>query len=176
MKRALLGEIEFSVVENENPSDSAEITDKPVEKGQDVADHVKIKPTIFNISGVVVGDDAYQKLQKLTNYHITGQILTYVGRNVYGNIVIEQFDRTHDSNVANGFTFNMKLKQVKIATAKEIIIANPKVRTQTKAVSSKGIQQAIQKQAENIQNERYEKKLARIYEIDSNNRGASGTF
>lgn len=128
-------EVEFSVVESENPSDSAEITEKPVEKGQDVADHVKIKPFSMSIAGIVVGDDAFQRLQKLISYYKIGQLLTYVGRNAYGNILIEQFDRVHDSTIGNGFAFTMKLKQVRIATAQEVVIKNHKIKTQMKTTS-----------------------------------------
>lgn len=135
MNRALLGEVEFSVVESENPSNTAEITEKPVEKGQDIVDHVKIKPFSMSITGVAVGEDAAQKLQKLLEYFNKGQLLTYVGRNVVTNILIEQFDRVHDNSVSNGFAFSMKLKQVRIATAKEIAIKNPVVKTQMKTAT-----------------------------------------
>lgn len=159
LNRALLGEVEFSVVESESPSDTAEVTEKPVEKGADVADHVKIKPFTLPIAGVVVGDDAAQKLQRLLEYYRSGQLLTYVGRNVAANMIIEQFDRAHDSKVSNGFAFSMNLKQVKIATAKEIIIANPKVGTQTKPATNKGRQQPKEKSVDDQKRELVNKKL-----------------
>jgi len=130
MKRAILGEVEFSAVEKEDPVNSVEVTEKPVERGQDVADHVRPKPVSVSISGVVVGPDAAQKLEKLKQYQRTGQLLTYIGRNLYTNMVIEHFDTSHGKNVANGFSFSMVLKHIRIATAREVAIKNVPVKTQ----------------------------------------------
>ena len=58
MQGALLGDIELSVVTSDDPTSDVEVTEKPVERGQDVSDHVKKKPETLAISGVVVGDDA----------------------------------------------------------------------------------------------------------------------
>jgi hypothetical protein len=174
VNRALLGEVEFSVVESENPSDTAEITENPVEKGQDIADHVKIKPFSMPISGVVVGEDAAQKLQKLLGYFRTGQLLTYVGRNVVASLIIEQFDRAHDSTVANGFAFSMKLKQVKIATAKEVIIADPAVNTQAKPSTNKGVQQPKQKSIDDQKRLLVNKKLEAYDALIASGGGGGG--
>lgn len=62
LNRALLGDIELTVVISDEPTSEVEVTEKPVERGQDVADHVKKKPDTLSISGVVVGDDAASKL------------------------------------------------------------------------------------------------------------------
>lgn len=143
MNKALLGDVEFSAVENESPSNTAEVTENPVEKGEDIADHVKLKPYTMAMSGIVVGDDATQKLQKLSEYFRKGQVLTYVGRNVVNNVVIEQFDRVHDSSISNGFAFSFKLKQIRIVAVQEITIKNPAVKTQMKKTSAAGLKQTV---------------------------------
>ena len=146
MRRVRLGDVEFDVVEDENPKDSATVTDKPVESGQDVSDHAKLNPSIINIRGQMT-EDAAEKLQVLKKYLRERALLKYVGRNAYDNVVIEDLDRVHGVKNRQGFQFNIKLKQVRIATAKEveINIASPKDATKVKPVTNKGKQQPKQK-------------------------------
>lgn len=146
MRRVKLGDIEFDVIESENPKDSVTVTDKPVESGQDVSDHVKQNPSIINLRGQMT-EDAADKLQVLKKYQKEGTLLKYVGRNVYPNMVIEEIDREHGTRNRLGFQFNIKLKQVRIATAKEVEInmASPKDATKVKPVTNKGKQQPKQK-------------------------------
>ena len=146
MRRVKLGDIEFDVIESENPKDSVIVTDKPVESGQDVSDHIKQNPSIINIRGQMT-EDAVDKLQVLKKYQKEGTLLKYVGRNVYSNMVIEEIDREHGTRNRLGFQFNIKLKQVRIATAKEVEInmASPKDATKVKPVTNKGKQQPKQK-------------------------------
>lgn len=154
MRRVKLGDVEFTVVEVENAKDSATITDNPVESGQDVSDHVKQNPSYINIRGQMIGEDAYPNLQKLIKYKEDGELLTYTGRNVYRNMAIEDIDRIHGVKNKTGYSFDMKLKQVRIATAKEveIKIANPvtkkadkKTSTKAKEPTNNGKQQPQQK-------------------------------
>ncbi len=146
MRRVKLGDIEFDVIESENPKDSVTVTDKSVESGQDVSDHVKQNPSIINLRGQMT-EDAVDKLQVLKKYQKEGTLLKYVGRNVYPNMVIEEIDREHGTRNRLGFQFNIKLKQVRIATAKEVEInmASPKDATKVKPIANKGKQQPKQK-------------------------------
>lgn len=146
MRRVKLGDVEFDVIESENPKDSVTVTDKPVESGQDVSDHIKQNPSIINLRGQMT-EDAANKLQVLKKYQKEGTLLKYVGRNVYPNMVIEEIDREHGTRNRQGFQFNIKLKQVRIATAKEVEInmASPKDATKVKPVANKGKQQPKQK-------------------------------
>ncbi|WP_132995840.1 phage baseplate protein [Sporanaerobacter acetigenes] len=169
MRRVKLGDVEFDVIESENSKDSVTVTDKPVESGQDVSDHVKQNPSIISIRGQMTGYDAADKLQKLKQYQKDGDLLKYVGRNAYSNMIIEEIDREH--GVANrfGYQFDIKLKQVRIATAKEVQIkvTNPKTKksdkkisTKVKKTSNKGKQQPKSKKVPN------ENALAK-YNLDS---------
>lgn len=168
MKRVKLGDVEFDVIESENPKDSATVTDNPVESGQDVSDHVKQNPSIINIKGQMT-EDAANKLQTLKHYKKEGALLKYVGRNVYSNMVIEEIDREH--GVANrfGYQFSIKLKQVRIATAKEaqIKVANPSTKrqdkrtaTKVKKTTNKGKQQP---KAKKVSNKVYKTNLVKGY-------------
>lgn len=154
MRRVKLGDVEFTVVEIENVIDSATITDNPVESGQDVSDHVKQNPSYINIRGQMIGEDAYPNLQKLIKYKEDGELLTYTGRNVYRNMAIEDIDRIHGVKNKTGYSFDIKLKQVRIVTVKEVLIkvANPvtkkadkKTSTKVKETTNNGKQQPQQK-------------------------------
>jgi len=149
MQGALLGDIELTAVTSDDPTSDVEVTEKPVERGQDVSDHVKKKPETLAISGVVVGDDASNKLNKLKEYQQTGKLLTYIHRVWYINVVIESLSTRHGGNVANGFEFDMTLKLVRIAIPKEIAITNlpPAVATKTKPVTTAGRKQPAKQQS-----------------------------
>lgn len=148
MKLALLGDIELSVVHSDDPTCDAEVTDKPVERGQDISDHVKKKPETLAISGVIVGDDASSKLSKLKEYQRTGKLLTYIHRVWWENVVIESLNTRHGAHVANGFEFDMVLKLVRIAVPKEVAITNlsPPAETKIKPVTNAGRKQPQKKQ------------------------------
>lgn len=138
-RRVKLGDIEFTVVESEKPSDVVTITDNSVETGQDVSDHVKRESSIIEIQGQMMGNDAAEKLNKLQVYQREGKLLTYIGRNIYTNMAIQTFDRDHGVGNRYGFSFNITLKQVRIATAKEVEIkvANPVTKKPSKKTKAK---------------------------------------
>lgn len=127
MKRAMLGDVEFSVVESENPEYSNEVTSNPVELGTDIVDHVRQKPISHSIKGIVTGEKAAESIAKLRRYLNDGIILRYVGRNVIDNLVIESLSTTHDKSIRNGFSFQITLKHVRIAKSQmmEIQLPNP---------------------------------------------------
>ena len=140
MKRiAKLGDIEFTVIETEEPVDSVTITDNSVEKGQDVSDHVKQEASIINLSGAMTGSDASSKLNKLRRYQREGKLLKYIGRNIYDNMAIQTMNRSHGKKVKNGFEFSITLKQVRIATAKKVEInaGDPITKEKSKELDTK---------------------------------------
>lgn len=153
-KRAKLGDVEITVVESEKLRDSVSVTDNSVEKGQDVSDHVKQESTIMDLIGVFTGDDAAAKIQQLRKYQKEGQLLSYIGRNMYDNMVLQTFERDHNKSIANGFYYNITLKQIRLATATEVEIkvvnpvtkqASPKTATKVKKKTNNGKQQPKQK-------------------------------
>ena len=122
-KRVRLGSVEFSVVQKETIVDSAIVTDNQVESGQDVSDHMKKESSVIEISGIIVGDDAEGRLRQLQQYQKGAELLTYIGIEVYGNVVLQTIERSRESQVSNGFVYNITLKQIRIATAKEVEIS-----------------------------------------------------
>lgn len=114
-RRAMLGDVEFNVLNDEQVSRSSEITEHAVERGVNTADHIRRKSDSFSIRGVVVGDDASARLNRLILYHEKGELLTYVGRNLRRNLVIESFNTSHSIEVRDGFVFDLTLREVRIA-------------------------------------------------------------
>lgn len=146
--RAVLGNISigfvyFSVIESDDISISADVTDNPVESGQDVSDHVEPKPDKISIKGVIVGEDAPRKWTMLKNFNKNGTLLKYINRVIYDNVVIQDFNPVHSGDIRNGYKFSMSLKNVRIATPREVAIMNVPPSAQTKA---KGVQNAGKKQ------------------------------
>lgn len=156
-----LGGVEFDVVSNENPVDSATVTDNPVESGQDVSDHIKDNPSTIDITGVFVKEDAPQKLQALKQLMADKEPVLYQGRNAYNNMVITSISRNHNASNILGFAFDISLKQVRIANLKtvDIKVVSPntkkpskKTNTKVKKTSNKGKQQTKSKTTPPVKN------------------------
>lgn len=122
---ARLGDVEFSVITEESPRRETAITDKPVERGGNVADHAQPQPWRLNIVGRVTGPGAGDRFALLQQYWRESRLLTYRGRNHAWNMVIESFPSEHDARVANGFRFSMSLKQIRITQAETVEIVAP---------------------------------------------------
>jgi len=151
---AQLGDITITV-QSENPTYSNRVTEKSIENGSDIADHVKSNPTGFAISGVVVGEDAGEKYQRLVQYRDNAELLTYVGRNLIENLVIENLSTTHDNGVGNGFTFNITLKQVKVVTAEIIEVNIPQTTAPKSQINKTGNKGKQQQQSTNIDDDTF---------------------
>lgn len=141
-------DVELSVVQSEEPQHSNEITDNPVETGADVSDHVRSKPSVYDIAGKVVGDNASQTLSFLRSMKNSGARLIYIGRNYLADVVMQQLATTHDVETRNGFAFEMTLKQVRIAVKTAAVYVGPDpvqpskpTLPQAKPVQNKGKQQ-----------------------------------
>lgn len=109
------GDAVFSVNEGETYSKTNAITDRPVETGVNIVDNVNVQPDIISFSGIVVGTDAFPKLQLLRKYMNEAILVRYIGRNDVTNAVIQNMDTTHDNKVRNGFVFSMTIKVIRIA-------------------------------------------------------------
>ena len=138
------GTVEFDAVISEEVEMSNRITFFAVEDGQDVADHVSQEPDSLQISGVVAGEDAFQRLTILRNFRNNKEILTFVGRNVFAEVVIETLTTRHNARTRDGFEFDMTLRRVRISRIREVQITA--VQTQTRQAQNKGTQQPKQKE------------------------------
>src|SRR5690606_5958171 len=89
------GTVEFDAVTSESVEMSSRVTFFAVEDGQDVADHISLEPETIPISGVISGEDAFQKLTILRRFRNNRELLRFVGRNVINNLVIESMTTRH---------------------------------------------------------------------------------
>lgn len=160
-KKAKIGDVIVDVVSSEDLSHDADVTTNSVEKGQDIADHVKAKAPSISISGLITGSDAPSKLQKLKKMQKDGELIKYVGRTMYNNMVIEKLHTSHAVGVHGGYTFSINLVNVRIAESQLVEVkvtpapqpvkssgsggsnsAGMKTSSQVKAMTSKGNQQS----------------------------------
>ena len=83
-------------------------------------------------------------------------MLTYIGRNLFENMVIESLDTTHTGDNSGGFGVSITLKQVRIVTPQtaEYVAVDPAIpavaedkatAAQAKPVENKGTQQPVVK-------------------------------
>lgn len=108
----------YVFVEDEQVEREVEVTSHPVEKGIDITDNVKSKPTTLSLKGKLVdhGDvKSYEVLGKLRQLQQLGSLIDYSGRNIFDNMQIVTFNSTHPNNNWGGLDFDMTLKQVRIA-------------------------------------------------------------
>ena len=181
MSYSKIGEVEFSATTEEDVTYESEVTDHPVEDLGYISDHVKPRPIKFNISGVVVGQDAFPKLKLLREYCKGKKVYKYYGRNIFSNVVIESFSSSHSGNVRNGFYFKITCKIIKQAKSKKITnqAADPtkkkkdgakKTATQTKKTKNKGKQTKTKKKVDHQKKVAAAKEYKKILSKNPNSR------
>ena len=136
--RIKLGDVIMDAVISESVEITADVTNKPVEKGEDIADHMKTKPFITKLSGSMV-EDAAAKLKLLKQYQKNAELLTYVGRNALKDVVITSLNTKHPVENAEGFDYDITLTHVKIAKPEtfKVTVKNPETNKQDKKTASK---------------------------------------
>lgn len=144
MRRVMLGDVIFDVVETENAQDQAEITTYAVEDGSTFSDHHAVLPSVINITGIFGNKGSDKKLATLQRYLRESTLLTYTGRNLYQNMVIVNIDRNHTGENKYGFEYDIELQHVPIQSSKRVNVqvANPTTKKKdnkvTQKVSAKG--------------------------------------
>lgn len=119
MAHILLGDVEFDVIEEEAVEFINQPTEKPVEDGADIVDHVHKRPISLSIPGII-GDDnpllARGKYETLKSYRNNRDLLIYVSEyEVLNNMVIERFMPRRNIGTGRGFAFNLTIKQIRVA-------------------------------------------------------------
>src|SRR5690606_41352369 len=88
----MLGDILIDAAREERVSYRNTVTEHAVEDGQEIADHIRHQPRTLNLSCTIAGADwetRYERLKELAN---SAQLATWVGAEVWENMVIEGFD------------------------------------------------------------------------------------
>lgn len=111
-----LGDVFLTVVEEEEYNYSNDVTERAMEDGSKITDHAKSNLITIKISGIITGTGAYpqEQLTKLRLYCLNRNVLKYVGIQSFSSVIIESFNNNHNKNIANGITFDMNLKEIRI--------------------------------------------------------------
>ena len=156
MSRAKLtssqGTVEFGVVSEERPDYVADITEYPIEGGNQISDHAALRPVTLAIDGVVAGPSAAGVLATVRSWQENRLLVTYSGRGTYRDFVIKEFRPTEDVEVGDGFRFAMALHEVRIVSPATIlrvkrdpalpeIVADQQTAAQVQPVAAKGREQ-----------------------------------
>lgn len=166
MSGSYIGEVEFSAVTNEDVKYENEVTDRPVENLDYIADHVKNKPIKFSIVGVIAGDNAGTSLQLLKEYRVGKEVLKYAGRTLFEDVVIENFSISYHKNIENGFEFSLECKIIKRADSQVMLMTTPKVVTQARGSKNRGKVTTRTKEVAKEKYEYYKAKEKQLLEED----------
>lgn len=119
----------FSAVLEEEDTRANEITDKSVEDGSTVSDHIHNKPLTLRIEGTVAGrpysEKAYSQLNKFWKEK---KLLKYYGRVEVSNVQIQLLTTSRDKNIADGFNFVMILQTIPIVKKTTVKINTKKLK------------------------------------------------
>lgn len=114
---ALINDI-YIFVESEEVSYGVEATSHPVEEGIDITDNIKKKARTISLSGTIVekvNDDEKPKKSRLLDLHQSGALVSYVGRTVLNNCIIEDISLTNTYDVWGASKCSITLKEIRTA-------------------------------------------------------------
>lgn len=112
----------YVLVTSESIDHSAEIPSHPTESGLTFSDFVHKQPINLSISGQIVRvpngkvKNAADIISKLETYQKKGNLITYVGKcGKIPQLLIESFNVEHNNKISGGASFDMTLKQIRVA-------------------------------------------------------------
>jgi LysM repeat protein len=136
---AKLGNYNLFVI-SESPDFGVQTTSYPVEKGIAFTDHVKPEPESLQIEVFLSGSNYQKTFDQLKNSMYRGDIMTYSGRFIMRNVIIEKISPKADKSAKNGVPVTITLKQIRVATT-PYVKPNP----QTKKTTNSGKKQPTPK-------------------------------
>lgn len=133
-----LGDVKLDALVRESTDFDAEVTSKQVEKGADISDHMKAKPSTASLSGVMV-EDANAKLEALKKYQKEGELLTYIGKTTLKSVVITSLQIENTAKNSTGYDFDIRIQEVRIASPEtfKVSVKNPKSGKQDSKTASR---------------------------------------
>lgn len=134
-------------VVSESIKGDVNVIEQPAEEGLPLTDHVEKKPFILSIEGTLVRPSQArvdELISALEKFRDSGKMISYEGRRIYKNIVIETFSFDADKSISNGYRFSMRLKQIRIAKTAYVALP-PKPKTQVKPKTNAGKKQQVNK-------------------------------
>ena len=152
MALSRLGDVVFNVNVGEELQQTNEITNYPVEDGTNVNDNIDTNPRIISFSGIIHKEGAVQKLQLLNTYTREGTLLTYIGRNVLRNVVIESILRIHDNTIRGGFIYQIILREIQISQLETISVDFNKIFRPVQKSETSSSKQAVRNLVDAVAN------------------------
>lgn len=150
-----LGTVLLDCTTAEEVSKTADVTDRPVEKGEDISDHMKTKPYSVRLSGTMVNDPE-GKISTLEKMMADAELVEYIGKRKLKDMVITSFSTKQNKQVSNGYDWDISLKSIKIAKPISIKkqVKNPETKAPDKKVETKvkQVTNAGRKQMQNTAN------------------------
>lgn len=150
-----LGSVLLDCTTAEEVSKGADVTDRPVENGEDISDHMKSKPYSVRLSGTMV-NDAEGKISTLEKMMADAELVEYIGKRKLKDMVITSFSTKQNKQVSNGYDWDISLQSVKIAKPMSIKqqVKNPETKQTDKKVETKvkQVTNAGRKQMQNTSN------------------------
>lgn len=139
---ANLGGVDIFVT-NEDLNLSNQITDKPVEEGANISDHINQDPLTINVSFTVV-EDAKEKAKQLRKLRDAKEVYTYQGIDFsFENMGIDSLNIPRNKEIKDGFSTTMKLKQIKVIkkdqgdiTGSEVQLSNQETPTRETQIAT----------------------------------------
>ena len=134
----------LDLVESEEHSLEAEITDYPVEDGSDISDNIRLKPRTLTLNGAVVSDtpigtiasdstrqnaagtpssDAYRFLEAL--YESRRAVVVVTGLKRYEQMVLETLTIPREAKDAGALVFTAHFKQIRTVVNKRVTMKLP---------------------------------------------------
>lgn len=110
----------YVLCETESVSYAGESTSHSVERGVDISDHYKRQPITLSISGVIADTENKKSSEIISNIkklQKEGSLIKYVGRITLGNMQIQSFDTEYSNKNWGGCSFDMELKEIRIANS-----------------------------------------------------------
>lgn len=125
-----VGTIDLSATLSEGHSRTADVTEYPVEKGSDVADHVRPKPAVLKMEAVVTGQksvgDAWAALEKLLD---DGNPITVVtAMKKYDNMALISLDAARESRLGGALKFSATFRTIVLVSSKTKTVAVPRAK------------------------------------------------
>lgn len=118
MSWTYIDDVLVDVVEEESPTFSNTISEKPVETGSIISDHIENAPLTLTLSCIITGRegesaaDKYERLQEIATekelVEITGVLQNY------SNMAIENLPVVKDTSNKQGFQVEITFKQVRV--------------------------------------------------------------
>lgn len=125
-----LDDIYFSANLGETLSKSNTISNYPTEDKQTVSENIQNQPLTINFSGIIINEDgvsANESLQKLRQYMDEGKIMTYTGRNIVYDVVIEGMETVHNAENSTGYNISLTLKKIRVVTPETFLVDFSKI-------------------------------------------------